>query len=421
MTMDNPSLYAERASTEISSALAGVTRADVVVIGAGITGCSAALHLAESGRDVVVLDTHEVGWGASGRNGGQVNPGLKMPPEQVVRDFGEERGARLVEAAWGAPDLVFELIGRHGIACEAVRGGTIRAATAMGQLGALWDLTGQCETRGGAVAWLDEAAMAARTGTRVYVGGMIDARGGQVDPLAYTRGLARAAVRAGARFFGGTRVRSVVRDGGMWRVGGEAGEVIARSVVVATNGYSGPLWEGLRRSVIPVFSAVVASAPLPSDVRGRILAGREVLYELGEITTYYRIDAAGRLLMGGRSASRALRGVEAFPYLVRRAEGLWPDLHGMAWTHGWNGQLALTLDHYPHWHQPAAGLLGCVGYNGRGVAMATVLGRDIARVLAGAEPLFPVTGVRPVRLHFGWRAGVAAGIAWGRVKDRLAR
>ncbi|GBR17093.1 NAD(P)/FAD-dependent oxidoreductase [Gluconobacter frateurii] len=414
-----PSLYARKGPGLSLAPLAGQTSAETVVIGAGLTGISTALHLAEVGKDVVVLDTHEPGWGASGRNGGQVNPGLKTPPEQVLKDFGPTIGARLVDNAWNAPDLVFDLIARHSIDCDAARGGTIRAATASSQLDALRELTRQCENYSGPATWLTAADMMQRTGASVYAGGMIDARGGQIDPLAYTRGLAKAAISAGARIHDQSRVRSVVRRGTGWAVATDRGEVVAQSVVMATNGYSGRLLDKMRRSIIPLFSAIVATEPLPGALRAKILAKREVVYELGEITTYYRVDAQGRFLMGGRSASHDLHGPDAFPYLKARALKLWPELKTIQWTSGWNGQLAMTLDHYPHYHEPARGLVACLGYNGRGVAMATLMGQNLADVLQGGEPLFPAQPIKPVPLHFGWKAGVIAGIVRGRLKDRF--
>ncbi|WP_264818039.1 NAD(P)/FAD-dependent oxidoreductase, partial [Acidomonas methanolica] len=211
---------------------------------------------------------------------------------------------------------------------------------------------------------------------------------------------------------GRSRARAVRRRGGSWRVETDRGSVTAPAVLLATNGYSGRLWNDLRRSVVPVYSAIVASAPLPDALRARLLAGREVVYDLGRITTYYRVDADGRLLMGGRSRSADAAGSEAFPALVAHALKLWPDLAAewepIRWTHGWNGQIAMTADHYPHWHAPQPGLYATLGYNGRGVAMATVTGREMARFLTGeAPPLFPLTKVRPIPFHSAWKAGVA--------------
>ncbi|GBQ21394.1 glycine/D-amino acid oxidase [Acetobacter estunensis NRIC 0472] len=417
------SLY-ETSSSPLSGIppLTGDVRADVAIIGGGLTGVSTALHLAQQGARVVLLERHEPGWGASGRNGGQVNPGLKPPPEEVEKDFGPEVGGRLAHLAWNAPDLVFELIERHGIACDAIRGGTLRTATAPSQIPALRELADQCLARGWPVSWLDEAAVQARTGSPYHKAALLDARGGQVDPLAYTRGLTRAAMEAGARICSQSPVVRLRRSARAWQAVTPQGSVTCDKVVVGTNGYSSSLIDPLRRSVIPVYSAIVSSTPLPQALRERIMAQGEVLYELGIVTAYYRVDAQGRLLMGGRSFSHPAQGVASFPFLTAHAEKLWPELGGaVSWTHGWNGQLAMTLDHYPHWHEPQPGLVAALGYNGRGVALATLTGQEIARYLAGeASPLFPFTPIRPVPFHRFWRMGVAAGIVWGRLRDRLA-
>ncbi|WP_338030451.1 NAD(P)/FAD-dependent oxidoreductase [Gluconacetobacter aggeris] len=419
------SLYADTARPAVPTPpLAGETRAQTVLIGGGFTALSAALHLAEAGHAVAVLETHEPGWGASGRNGGQVNPGLKTLPSEVERHFGPERGARLAEAAWTAPDLVFDLIARHGIDCAALRGGTVRAATADSQIRALRQLAEECTARGGDVAWLNEAETAARTGTAHYRAALLDRRGGQVNPLGLARGMAEAAMAHGAAIHGGSRALSVRRDGGRWRVGTRHGAVLADRVVFATNGYADRLWNRLRRTVVPVTSAIIASAPLPPEARARILASREVLYELGEITTYYRIDDAGRLLIGGRSTLGERDGPDAFPFLRRQALALWPFLRDVRWTHGWNGHVAVTMDHYPHWHEPLPGIIACLGYNGRGVAMATVLGREVARRALGAgteDLLLPPGPIRSIPFHDAWPLGVTAKVLQGRVVDALAR
>lgn len=394
---------------------------DVLVIGGGLTGLSTTLHLARQGIRAIVLEAHGPGWGASGRNGGQVNPGLKPPPDTVEADFGPEHGARLVQMAWqDGPDLVFDLIERYGIACDAARGGTIRAATAAGQLAPLRELERQCRARDWPVHWLDRTAIAARTGHNLYCGALLDTRGGQVNPLAYTQGIAKAAQQEGAALFCHSHVLSLERVGGRWLAQTRTGCVVAERVVLAANGYTDSLRDTLRRSIVPVYSGIVASEPLPLALRQAILSKRESLYELGQITTYYRVDGAGRLLMGGRSFSHPAQGAVAFPYLVARAQKVWPALRDIGWTQGWNGQLAVTLDHYPHWHEPEPGLLAALGYNGRGVAMATLTGRELAAYLAqGASPLFPLTPVRPILVHPFWRAGVGGRILWGRVQDTL--
>jgi glycine/D-amino acid oxidase-like deaminating enzyme len=192
--------------------------------------------------------------------------------------------------------------------------------------------------------------------------------------------------------------------------------------VLATNGYTDALWPSLRESVVPVFSSIAASAPIAEEVARRIMPRRASLYEAGRITVYYRMDRANRLLMGGRGPQSPIRDTAPIGYLLRYAERLWPELRGLSWTHRWNGQLAMTKDHYPHLHEPAPGVIAALGYNGRGVAMATVMGREIARRLTGtpAEQLdMPVTSIAPIPFHRFWKLGVLAKLWEGRIRDRL--
>lgn len=401
--------------------LAGDVRADVVVVGGGLTGLSTALHLAEQGTRVVVLEAEEPGFGASGRNGGQVNPGLKFDPDTVVRDFGAELGGRMNALAGAAPSFVFDLIARLGIGCEARRNGTLRAAVRAKHAAAIRNTAAQWQRRGAPVEVLAGAALAAATGTDHYLAALLDRRGGDLQPLSYARGLARAAVRAGAAIYGGTRASSLVRNGAHWHVGTARGTATAAQVVLATNGYTDDLWPGLRRSIVPVHGAMAATAPLPEGLAGAILPGRAVLYESGAITVYYRVDSRGRLLFGGRGPQREISSITPLRHLLAYAEKLWPGLRGISWTHAWGGRLAMTRDQYPHIHEPAPGLIACLAYNGRGVAMATVMGAQIAKRLLrpAADFDMPITGIKPIGLHAAWPLAVRAAIARGRISDFL--
>ncbi|WP_421991337.1 NAD(P)/FAD-dependent oxidoreductase [Roseococcus sp.] len=418
-----PSLYADTATPRLETPpLEGTARASVCVIGSGYTGLSAALHLAEAGTDVIVLDAEEPGWGASGRNGGQVNPGLKYDPDQVEADFGAEMGGRMVALSYGAPDALFDLIERHQIQCEARQEGTIRAGIGATNAATIAVTAEQCIRRGWPVAMMDAAGAAALTGTDRYAGAMLDRRGGDLQPLSYARGLARAAMQLGARIHGQTPAVSLARAQGGWRVATPKGEVLAEQVVLATNGYTGDLWPGLRRSVVPVYSSIACTAPLRGEIARGVMPQRASLYEAGHITVYYRMDQSNRLLMGGRGPQSALTSLEPIRYLMDYAARLWPGLEGVEWTHGWNGQIAATKDHYPHLHEPAPGLLAGLGYNGRGVAMGTAMGRQIALRLQGrpaAELDMPVLPIRPIPFHGFWKLGVAWAILQGRLRDRL--
>ncbi len=418
-------LYVDTASPPVPTPpLAGALRAEVAVVGGGYTGLSAALHLAERGRDVVLLETHVPGWGAAGRNGGQVNAGLKHEPDEVERAFGPVHGPRLVKLAGSAPDFLFSLIARHRIACEARRAGTLRAAYQPRHATALQTAADQWARRGAPVDYWDAARVSAATGTDRYVAATFDARGGAVNPLSLARGLASAALHAGATIHGGTRALGLERDGAGWRIAAAAGSVRADRVVLATDGYSDDLWPGLRTSIVPLYSSIIATAPLPAALDATLLPGGSVLYEAGNVTVYYRRDAHGRLLMGGRGRQRSEAAREDYQHLVRYAQRLWPALATVRWTHWWNGQFALTPDFYPRLHAPAPNLYIGLGYSGRGVAMGAALGAELAAAAAG-EPLetlsLPVTPVRQLRFHRFWRVGVAAGIALGRIRDRLGR
>jgi len=418
-----PSLYAATARpAPPTPPLRGDAAADVAIVGAGFTGLSTALHLAEAGARVAVLDRGEPGWGASGRNGGQLNPGLKTDPSQVIKDFGEERGRRLVDLAWGAPETTLALIRRLGIECDARQGGTLRAALRPGHAAALRASAEDGQRHGMPVTLLDRDAAAALTGTHRHLAAMRDPRGGDVQPLDLARGLARAVLAAGGAVHGDTAVTALRREEGRWVLDTPQGRLTADAVVLATNGYTDDLWPGLRRSLVPVFSAIVASEPLRQDLAAQVMPSRAVLYESGHITCYLRVDARGRLLMGGRGPQGPMAGPDAVGYLMRYAETLWPLAKDLRWSHGWNGQLAITPDHYPHLHRPAPGLIACLGYNGRGVALSTTLGAEVARLALGAreeEIALPVSPIRPMRLHRFWRLGVLAKVAEGRVRDRL--
>jgi glycine/D-amino acid oxidase-like deaminating enzyme len=418
-----PSLYAATARpAPATPPLEGERKADVLVVGGGFTGLSTALHLAEAGADVVVLEANEPGWGASGRNGGQVNPGLKPDPDQVEADFGPDLGGRMVRLGWSAPEVTFALIRRWQIECDARQGGTLRAAASQAAADAVRRSAEQGMRRGFPVRLLEGAEAAAETGTSHYRAIMRDASGGDLQPLDYARGLARAAQQAGAHVHGGNRVLGLTRAEGRWRARTARGSVTAETVVLGTNGYTDGLQPALRRSVVPVFSTIVASAPLDERQAAAVMPLRGVLYEAGHITVYLRVDRANRLLMGGRGPQHTLAPGEAPAYLMRHAVRLWPVLEGLSWTHAWNGQLAMTPDHYPHVHRPAPGLIACLGYNGRGVALSTALGAEIARLALGAaaeEIAMPVTPVRPIALHRFWRLAVAAKVMEARLRDRL--
>ena len=402
-------------------AFAGQGSADVAVIGGGIAGLSCALHLAERGVNVAVLEANDIGWGASGRNGGQVNPGLKLSPRALEAAFGPEQGARLIALGAEGPALVFRLIERLGIDCAATRKGTLRAVKSERQGALARALAEDYAGRGAPVRYLDADAVAAMTGTRQYHGALFDARGGAINPLAYTRGLARAAAQSGATIYTDSPVTGLTRTGEGWSLATPRGTLAARHVALCANAYQGGLVPGLARSQVPVYSMITATAPLPDALRAAVMPSGAMLYEQANITVYYRVDETGRLLMGGRSPSREIVHRDT-AFLRTYAEHLWPSLRGVAWTHDWNGQLAITTDHMPHIHEPAPGLTALLGCHGRGVALMTVLGQRLAARIASGdveELVLSPTPVRPIPFHSFWKLGVTLRVAYGRAKDRL--
>ncbi|THD73222.1 MAG: FAD-binding oxidoreductase [Bradyrhizobium sp.] len=418
-----PSVYADNAVPAVPTPPLDTDRnVSVAIIGGGFAGLSTALHLAEQGTDAIVLEAQEPGWGASGNNGGQLNPGLKLDPDTIEASFGADLGRRMIAFSHSTPTFTLDLIRRLGIACEARQNGTLRAAYHEVNAAAVETTAEQCMRRGMPVSVLDRNALREVTGTDRYVCAMLDRRGGDVQPLSYARGLACATLAAGAAIHGQTRVTSLRPEGGRWRIETPRAVVRAEKVLIATNGFTDSLWPGLRRTIVPVFSSIAATERLPDSIARQILPTRSVLYESGHITVYYRVDASNRLLMGGRGPMQWIRDPSAVAYLMRYAIRLWPALRGISWTHGWNSRLAMTADHYPHVHEPGPGALVYLGCNGRGVALATAMGQQLAKRLIGGETAeidMPITGLRPIRFHALWPVAVKSVVLYGRIRDHL--
>lgn len=382
--------------------LQGDATADVAIVGAGYTGLSAALHLAEAGIDVALLDRHAPGWGASGRNGGMVIPGLKEDPDELLAKYGREDGEALIRTSAQTADLVFDLIDRFDIQCDARRAGWIQAAHTARQLPILEHRYEQWAARDADVEWLPRTDMAARVGSDMYHGGWIDRRAGGLQPLSYARGLARAAQSLGARIHGDSPVEDLAADSDGWRITTPNGQLRARSVILATNGYTQGLWPGLPQSVVPVLSVQVATAPLSENVRRLVLGQGEMLSDTRRVLWYFRQDAHGRLLMGGGGTAYASGADKVFTALQDRVRTLLPQVSDLSFEYAWHGRVALTTDHLPHLHELAPNLWAGLGYNGRGVAMATMMGKllaDRVRAVDAPELRFPTLPLRPLPLH----------------------
>ncbi|MEM6679270.1 MAG: FAD-binding oxidoreductase [Pseudomonadota bacterium] len=402
--------------------MSGSVEADTIVVGGGFTGLSAALHSAEAGQAVVLLEAETPGWGASGRNGGQVNPGLKPNPDDLIAKFGQAMGERLITRWGGGGRLVFDLIARHGIACDARPVGFLRAAVSEKTLASLREIGRQWRAHGAEVDPVDVEEMARMIGSDAYFGGIIDRRGGNLHPLNYALGLAEAAERAGAVIHGRSRVRGIDQEGAGVLVRTAAGQVSARRAILCTNAYTGPLSDPLGRTVVPVTSVQVATAPLSQNILKSILPQEHSPTDTHRLINYFRKTADGRFVIGGRGAMGERSTRQRQQALRDNAIALFPQLGNADWQHAWGGNAAMTRSGLPGLHLLAPNVMAGLGFNGRGVASATVMGTILADWATGtpAEALdFPVTPATPIPFHSLRNLGVGATISTLRLLDRL--
>jgi glycine/D-amino acid oxidase-like deaminating enzyme len=420
------SLWAATAvASPVSGPLDKELTADVAIVGAGYTGLSAALHLAAGGARVAVLEASEPGWGASGRNGGQIIAGLKHDPQKLKRVLGRDLGSRVTKEFGGSADLVFSLIDRYGIACNDRRSGWIQGAHGRKAFEEM--VAPRCRQwaeQGVDARLLDRAEMAAMVGSSddAYYGGWLDPRGGVLQPLSYARGLAAAAMHEGAQIFSASPVRMLRRQGDLWELETAGGKVRAPRVILATNAYTDGLWPGLRQTVIPVASFQAATRPLPASIRDTILPGGQGVADTRRLLLYFRLDHEGRLVMGGRSPVADAPRFEDAGTLQAAMARIFPQTAGAALDYVWSGKVAITADALPHLHVLAPDLYAALGCNGRGVAACTVIGRLLARLASGTPPEeipFPVTAPRPIALHAFRELAVFTLSQWYRIMDRL--
>ncbi|MFV0474998.1 MAG: NAD(P)/FAD-dependent oxidoreductase [Pikeienuella sp.] len=394
-----------------------------LIIGAGFTGLRAALALAEAGRDVAVVDAEHVGWGASGRSGGQVNPALPfVGPDELRRRVGETHAERMVRAAVGSADELFDLVRTRQIECGARQNGWLRVDHCRKAAETSRAVSSGWAPYGAEFRIVGGEELARLSGSTAYRSGVLTHGGGAVQPLAFVRGLARVAESAGARIFGESPVTALRRRDGAWIATCRGREIRAEWVIVATNAYSDSLIPGLRRSVIPLVPIQIAADNLPDEVIGTILPEGHTISDTRRVIMYARREPGNRMVFG--SLGRMGRGgaITGHDWLIRDAGRVYPQLRGVNWKFRWGGRIALTGDRLPHLHEPEPQLLVGLGYNGRGVAMSQLMGRVLAeRALgaAAADLVFPVTGVAPIPFRGLQLLGKGVAIAWMRALDRI--
>ena len=376
------------------------TGVDVAIIGGGITGLWTAYHLAATGLRVAVLEAHEIGHGASGRAFGQLVPYLgKHGHRRIARTSALRRGQSLSDAVAAAPAEIAAFIERHQIACAATRSGILIGARTEAGRGWLEDTVAQQPD-----ARMLYGADAARiVGSDFYTAVLLDPRGLHVDPLAYARGLARVAKAHGALIHPQTRVEAVARSGSAWELRCGDRRLTADGIVIATNAYSGELWPKLARSIVPFLVHGAVTEPLSDEALARILPDGQPLTDTRRL--YSGVRKFGRRLhvsIDGAVPSRPAGAIPPAHGAQAAGRALFPWLPTPRVTESWSGWIALTTDQYPHIHALADRVFAGIGCNGRGLAMASLLGRDLAHLARGgsdADTVFPVTPLRSLLLH----------------------
>lgn len=400
----------------------GGLKADIVVVGAGFTGLSAALALAEAGNDVLVLEARHVGWGGSGRAWGQVAAAAKFMPAKVERDFGPEAGRRINDAAVQGPDLVFGLVQQYGMRCDAIQTGNLIAAHTPAQERMVAGTARDLQRRGFPVDILDETRTRRMIGSDRYRLALFDHRGGHLNPLGYARGLARAAIGKGARIHEGMAVTALAREGGNWVLTTPRGPVTTKGVILATNAFTDDvLFPGVGRELMPVRAYQAVSEPLSAEALQMVLPGRQPLNDTRKLFSGVRLWPDGRLQIGVDGPPFGMAGKPFLETANRRIGMMYPFLRGLRWEYAWGGWVDMTADEYPRLHELAPGLWSGYGFSGRGIAIGTLLGRDLATLAAGGSRdalVHPVSPLAPLWFHRLHRPLISALVGWYRVLDR---
>lgn len=391
-------------------------RADVVVVGGGYCGLAAAAELARRGRHAVVVDAHDLGWGASTRNGGMVLPELKAGPRSLERSYGE-LGRRLHAFVEAAFDHVEEIIEAEAIDCSYARCGQLYVSHTERSAAHLHSLADELTSVGSPAHVVRGDALRAEIGSSLFAAGLVVERSGGLHPARFHAGLTRIALDAGAALHGHTPATAVTAHGSRWTVTTERGAIDAGAVLVATNAYADTLVPALQRRVLPMGSFIVATEPLDPALAASVLPTGRMVFNDRNLLWYWRLDPEGRMVFGGRKRLGTVALDEARDFLHRSMLQVHPQLAGVALERAWGGNVAITLDRLPHCGR-IDGLWYATGCNGSGVATNTWLGNQMGAAICG-EPLPPFAELRhrPIPLHRFRRAWLPAVSAWYRAQD----
>ncbi|MEP2534003.1 FAD-binding oxidoreductase [Shimia sp.] len=402
--------------------LRGETRADVCVVGAGFTGLSTALHLAERGYDVTLLDAHRVGFGASGRNGGQLGSGQRMEQDGLEKLLGNDDAQKLWQLAEDAKMLVKTLINRHDIECH-LKPGVAHACFTKREVAQEHNYVRHLQDvyDYNQIEPLHQEQMQSICPSRKYVGGSLDMGAAHLHPLALSLGLARAAKFAGVRIFEKTHVHGLIRNKKV-TVKTDQGRVVADHLVLACNGYQGNLDRKVAARVMPINNFIAATEPL-GDHTSKVLARDVAIADSKFVVNYFRLSHDNRLLFGG-GESYGYRFPPDIAALVRKPmTEIFPHLHNVGIDYAWGGTLAITMKRMPYLRRIAPNIISASGYSGHGVGTATHAGQLIAMALTGeAEgfdtmariPAAPFPGGTLLRSPL-----LATAMTWYALRDRL--
>lgn len=394
------SLYEDTAPAAPETAtLTGAHEAEFVIIGAGFTGLSAAIHAAKRSVKTIVVEANDIGHGGSGRNHGHCVPVYGfINPNKSIETLGRERGERLTRILADSGKRVFSLIREYDIDCEAAPTGALQLAHSPRTVPAMQRQHDFYASLGTEPKMLNRDEAVAITGSEEFHGGWIHTGGGHLNPLAYARGLARAAMREGAEIYTNSAAVRIEKRGSAWLVTCPQGSVLARRVGIATDAYTANLLRPLGKSFFVMRSYAIASNPLDVDLRKTILPGNHNFGDTRHDVRYVRFDKQNRLIMGGLVEPIIGTNFKATTeFISRRVREMYPQIKTIDWRWHWSGQLGITMDRTPRLYNPEEGLYALVGYSGRGVPTATALGEVLGEAGTGVAPKDLPMAISPMR------------------------
>ncbi len=419
-----PSYYAARATPlPRFPAAAGAISCDVCVIGGGFTGLSAAWHLAKRGYDVVLVEASRVGFGASGRNGGQVGMGQRRAQDELEAMVGEGPARALWDLSLQSVDLVKSLASKPEIHAD-FHAGIAHAfhRSRYSEHEARYIDFLQAAYNYSHISFLNREKMCDYVKSPLYHGGSLDQGAGHIDPLELALGLARLAVQSGARIFEGTKVTRIEKTTPA-RVTTNAAEITASHVLLACNGYLGGLEPKVSARVMPINNYIAATRPMAPAEQDALIKDNIAVADSKFVVNYFRFSDDHRLLFGGTESYGYRFPVDIAAKVRRPMEQVFPQLKGIEITHAWGGTLAITMTRMPHFERVAGNILSCSGYSGHGLAMGTLAGQIAADAIAGHAERFDLMASVPTPRFPGgatlrWPLLVLA-MLWYGLRDRL--